>query len=79
MVLGNRTNLAEPAAKGSATTRQLTDAFAANLMLLIRQLQGVRHKTVRALAAEPNARGARTARGGIWHPTTVHNLVTRGA
>ena len=39
VVLGNRTNLAEVAASGGATTRQQADAFAANLMPLIRQLQ----------------------------------------
>jgi hypothetical protein len=48
-------------------------------MPLIRQLQASGIKTVRALAAELNARGVRTARGGVWHPTTVHNLLTRKA
>ena len=38
-VLGNRTNLAKAAAKGSAATRQQADAFAANLTPLIRRLQ----------------------------------------
>ena len=79
VVLGNRTNLAEAAAKGSVMTRQQADAFAANLMPLIRQLQASGTRTVRALAAELNARGVRTARGGVWHPTTVQNLLTRGA
>jgi DNA invertase Pin-like site-specific DNA recombinase len=79
VVLGNRTNLAEAAAKGSAATRQQADAFAANLLPLIRQMQASGIRTVRALAAELNARGVRTARGGVWHPTTVHNLLTREA
>jgi len=48
-------------------------------MPLNRQLQTSGIKTVRALAAELNARRVRTARGGVWHPTTVHNLQTRGA
>jgi DNA invertase Pin-like site-specific DNA recombinase len=79
VALGNRTNLAEAAAKGSAATRQQADAFAANLMPLIRQLQASGIRTVRALAAELNARGVRTARGAMWHPTTAQNLLTRGA
>jgi DNA invertase Pin-like site-specific DNA recombinase len=79
VVLGNPTNLAEAAAKGSAIMRHQADAFAANLLPLIRQLQASGIKTVRALASELNARGVRTARGGVWHPTTVHNLLTRSA
>ena len=51
VVLSNRTILAEDAAKGSASTRQQVDAFAANLMRLIRQLQASGIRTVRALAA----------------------------
>jgi DNA invertase Pin-like site-specific DNA recombinase len=79
VVLGNRTNLAEAAAKGSAATRQQAEAFAANLIPLIRQLQASGIKTMRALASELNARRVQTVRGGMWHPTTVHNLLTRGA
>jgi len=58
---------------------ELTRLFLAtpNLMPLIRQLQVSGTRTVRALAAELNARGVRSARGGVWHPTTVHKLLTR--
>jgi len=55
--------VAEATAKGSAMTRQQADAFAANLMALIRQLQPSGTRTVRALAAELNARGVRTTHG----------------
>ena len=79
VVLGNRTNLAEATAKGSAATRQQADMFADSLLPLIRQLQASGVRTVRALAAELNARGVRTARGDRWHPTTVQRLLTRGA
>jgi len=71
VVLGNRTNLTEAATKGSDACAS-TDPFAGQL-----QASGI--KTVRALAAELNARGVRTARGGVWHPTTVHKLLTQGA
>ena len=76
VVLGNRTNLTEAATKGSDAMRQQADAFAANLMPQIRQLQASGIKTVPALAAELNARGVRTARSAMWHPTTVHNVLT---
>ena len=76
VVLGNRTNLTEAATKGSDAMRQQADAFAANLMPLIRQLRASGIKTVPALAAELNARGVRTARSAMWHPTTVHNVLT---
>jgi hypothetical protein len=77
-LLGNRTNLAEAAAKGTAAIRQQADTFAANLLPLIRQLQASGIRTVRALADELNARSVRTAHGGMWHKTTVHKLLTRG-
>lgn len=75
--LGNPVNLAEASAKGSAATKAQADQFAANLMPLLRQLQASGIKTVRALADELNRRGVRTARGGIWHPATVHGLLHR--
>ena len=77
--LGNPTNLAEASAKGSAATKAQADQFAANLMPLLRQLQASGIKTVRALADELNRRGVRTARGGMWHPATVHGLLHREA
>jgi DNA invertase Pin-like site-specific DNA recombinase len=77
--LGNPRNLVEAAAKGATATREQADLFATNMLPLIRQLQASGTRTVRALAAELNARGVRTARGGLWHPTTVHNLLRRAA
>jgi len=71
--------VAEAAAKGPAMTRQQADAFAANLLTLIRQLQASGTRTVRALAAELNARGVRTTRSGAWHTTTEHDILTRRA
>jgi DNA invertase Pin-like site-specific DNA recombinase len=76
--LGNP-HLAEVAAKGTEATRRQADVFAANLMPLIRQLRASGITTIRALADELNARGVRTARGGAWHPATVHGLLTRSA
>ena len=55
------------------------DAFAANVLPLVRALQADGVVTVRALAAALNLRGIRTARGGDWHGSTVRNLLARDA
>jgi len=79
MVLGNRTNLTEASALGSAANVAAADAFAANVLPIVRDIQGSGVKTLRAIAIALNARGIRTARGGVWHASTVYNLLTRSA
>jgi DNA invertase Pin-like site-specific DNA recombinase len=75
--LGNRTNLAEAATKGAAANRTAADAFAANVLPVIRQIQAAGATTHRAIAEALNARGIRTARGGQWHVSTVQNMLGR--
>ena len=75
--LGNRTNLAEAQTQGSATNRNAADAFAGNVLPVIRQLRAAGVIMTRAIAAALNARGIRTARGGDWHHSTVRNLLAR--
>jgi DNA invertase Pin-like site-specific DNA recombinase len=75
--LGNRTNLPEASAKGATANRAAADAFAANVLPIIRQVEAAGATGYRAIAAALNARGVRTARGGEWHATTVRNLMTR--
>ena len=77
VVLGNRTNFADAQAKGTAATKAQADAFAANVMPLIRQMQAAGITSVRALTAELNARGVRTMYGKEWHIGTVHALLQR--
>jgi DNA invertase Pin-like site-specific DNA recombinase len=77
--LGNRTNLAEAQAKGVATNQATAEAFAANVLPVIRQIQATGATTYRAIAAALNARGIRSPRGGEWQPTTVRNILTRDA
>ncbi len=69
--LGNPTILAEASAKGAAAGRAAADAFAANVLPVVRDLQAAGITTTRAIAAALNARGIRTARGGDWHSSTV--------
>ena len=77
--LGNRTNLADASAKGADANRAAADAFAANVLPIVRQIEASGMKGHRAIAAALNARGVRTARGGDWHATTVRNLLSRDA
>jgi DNA invertase Pin-like site-specific DNA recombinase len=76
-LLGNRTNLPDAQAKGVAANREAADAFAANVLPIVRQIQASGATTYRAIAAALNNRGVRTARGGYWHDSTVRNLLAR--
>jgi DNA invertase Pin-like site-specific DNA recombinase len=75
--LGNPTNLAAAGAKGAETQRAGADAFAANVLPIVRQIQAAGAITPRAIAAALNERGVRTARGGEWYDSTVRNLLAR--
>ena len=69
--------LAEAAAKGAAAQRTAADAFAANVLPVVRQIQASGATTHRAIAEALNARGIRTVRGGQWHVSTVQNVLAR--
>jgi len=75
--LGNRTNLNAAQAMGAAANAAGAEAFAANVLPVIRQIQASGAKTARAIAEALNARGIRTARGGAWYDSTVRNLLAR--
>ena len=75
--LGNRTNLAEAQAKGAAARTEAADAFAANVLPIIREMQRTGIKTPRKIAEALNARGIRTARSGAWYGSTVRNVLAR--
>jgi DNA invertase Pin-like site-specific DNA recombinase len=75
--LGNPVNLAAAGARGAQTQRAAADAFAANVLPVVRQLQAAGATTPRAIAAALNERRVRTARGGEWHDSTVRNLLQR--
>jgi hypothetical protein len=53
-------------------------AFAANVLPIVRQIQAAGATTFRAIATALNDRGARTARSGLWHDSTVRNLLALG-
>jgi len=76
--LGNRTNLAEAQSKGVESNQAAAEAFAANVLPVVKQIQASGAITLRAIAEALNARGIKTARGGTWYATTVKNLLERG-
>jgi DNA invertase Pin-like site-specific DNA recombinase len=76
-VLGNRTNLAEASAKGRQSEREIADRFARNVRPVIEQIKAGGATTLRAIAAELNARGISTARGRAWEAATVRNVLIR--
>jgi DNA invertase Pin-like site-specific DNA recombinase len=78
-LLGNRTNLPEASAKGNVANRAAADAFAANVLPIVLQMQANGVTNHRSIAAALNDRGIRTARGGAWHNSTVRNLLARAA
>jgi DNA invertase Pin-like site-specific DNA recombinase len=76
-LLGNRKNLAEAQKLGAAANAVVADAFAADLLPVVRGLQNGGLVSLREIADALNTRGLRTARGGAWHPTTVQRLLSR--
>jgi DNA invertase Pin-like site-specific DNA recombinase len=77
VLLGNRTNYAEAAAKGRAVNTAVAGAFARNVLPVIRQIQASGITSLRGIARALDARGIATARGGAWEARTVANLLRR--
>jgi len=75
--LGNRTNLAVAQRLAVDATVKAADAFAANMLPIVREMQATGLTTSRAIAGALNERGIRTARGGAWYGSTVRNLLAR--
>ncbi len=77
--LGNRTNLAAAAAKGLEAREDKADAFAANLLPVIARLQAAGISSLRAIAAELNARRIETPLEGEWSAMQVKRVLDRAA
>lgn len=54
-------------------------AFAMDVMPIIEAIRTEGHASLRAIAAELNARGIMTARGGKWAAQSVHDIIRTGA
>lgn len=77
--LGNRTNLAEAQKLGAAGNAAAADAFAENVLPIVRELRASGLTTLRELAYGLTVRNVRTARGGDWTPMAVKRLLDRAA
>ena len=77
--LGNRTNLPDAGKAGCAAQAASADAFASNVLPIIRSLQSAGVASLRDIAEALNTRGVRTARGGEWAPMTVSRVLSRAA
>jgi DNA invertase Pin-like site-specific DNA recombinase len=75
--LGNRTNIAEAGRIGRLTLRAEADRSAANMLPIIRSIQGAEQIGMVSIAKRLNERGIRTARGAQWHVSSVANLLAR--
>lgn len=79
--LGNPNGAAalKRAGKGGAALRAAVvrnaDEHAKALEPVLRDIQAAGHTSLRAIAAELDARGMLTRRGGKWHVSTVRNLL----
>lgn len=76
--LGNRTNIDEARKLAAASNASKADEFAAKMRVSIERMMKA-GMSLRAIAAEFNANGTKTARGGMWTSTTVSNMVARFA
>lgn len=74
--LGNP-NAAAAAPLATAAREAAADQFAANVLPVIREIQGAGISTSRGIADALNKRGIRSPRGGVWHSTTVLNILKR--
>jgi DNA invertase Pin-like site-specific DNA recombinase len=77
--LGNRTNLAEAQASGRQVQVDQALARAANVLPVIREIQGAGCSTLREVAAALNRRGIQTPRGGSWTAMAVKRVIDRAA
>ena len=65
--------------KANAVNRRRAAQFAVNVLPIIRAIEASGVIGYSAIARELNARGIPSARGGVWHATTVRNIILRGA
>jgi DNA invertase Pin-like site-specific DNA recombinase len=61
----------------AAAVRSEADRFAGNILPIIKQAQKSGATTLQAIADALNSRGVATARGGIWSPSNVRNILVR--
>lgn len=72
-------NLAEAREASRAVVAANASRHADNVMPIIRAVQKAGAGTLQEIADALNACGVQTARGGLWHPTSVKRVMERSA
>jgi DNA invertase Pin-like site-specific DNA recombinase len=76
VVLGGP-KLAEARERAVATNKALADAYAANVLPMIREIRRSGATSLQQIAKALNARGITTPRGGQWYAKSVSNVLAR--
>src|SRR5882672_5933037 len=76
-VLGNPRNLAQAGSIGRAVLIKGADKFVESLVPIVQAARSEGAATLREMAQALNRRGVKAPRGGVWHPSSVANLLTR--
>ena len=79
IVLGNPRNLGQAGELGRAALMQGADDLAQRLAPVLRAVRSEGANTLRSTADALNRRGIKSPRGGLWHPSSVANLLYRSA
>jgi DNA invertase Pin-like site-specific DNA recombinase len=74
--LGNP-KLSEARRHAAVAIREKADQFSANVLPVIKEIQGSGIKSLRGIARALAARGSPTARGGVWTPVQVSDILWR--
>lgn len=75
--LGNPTNISEAGQLGRNAQQVEADRFAKNVLPVIRSILSRGPVGMVAIAEQLNERGIRTPPGGIWHVSSVANVLAR--
>jgi DNA invertase Pin-like site-specific DNA recombinase len=75
--LGNRTNLTSAARLGRVSQARTADQYAGAVMPIIEAVRKSGASSLADIADALNARGVRSATGGVWHRSAVRNLLAR--
>ena len=78
-VLGNPSNLVQAGDLGRAALMEGAEDLAQRLAPALRAVRSEGANTLRGMADALNRRGIKSSRGGVWHPSSVANLLSRVA
>lgn len=76
VILGNQTNIEEAREKAAKVISDKADAFAEKMKVTVQRMLDT-GMSYRAIAAELNENGTKTARGGNWDAKTISRMVQR--